>query len=68
MGKQDLALAALDANSDADMLKMAGGIEEMKRRMAVLLGARPAAPQDVRQAVVTTAQNVYENVAWASRP
>ncbi len=54
--KQDLALAALDVDSDVDVMKMAGGIEEMKRRMEVLLGARPAAPKDVRQAIVTAAQ------------
>jgi superfamily II DNA/RNA helicase len=54
--KQDLALAALDAGSNVDMMKMAGGIEEMKRRMEVLLGARPAAPPDVRQAVTAAAQ------------
>ncbi|MDD4889937.1 MAG: SNF2-related protein [Phycisphaerae bacterium] len=54
--KQDLALAALDAGSDVDVMKMTSGIEEMKRRMEVLLGARPAAPPDVRQAVVAAAQ------------
>jgi hypothetical protein len=35
---------------------MVGGIEELKKRMEVLLGARPAAPQDIRQAVLTAAQ------------
>ncbi len=54
--KQDLALAALDAGSKVDVMKMAGGIEEMKRRMEMLLGAIPAAPVDVRQAVATAAQ------------
>ena len=54
--KQDLALAALDANSDVDVMKMTGGIEEMKRRMEVLLGAIPAAPRDVRQAVMAAAE------------
>ena len=54
--KQDLALAALDAGSKVDVMKMAGGIEEMKRRMEMLLGAIPAAPLDVRQAVATAAQ------------
>jgi len=54
--KQDLALAALDADSDVDVMKMVGGIEEMRRRMEVLLGALPAAPRDVRQAVAAAAQ------------
>ena len=54
--KHDLALAALDAESDVDVMKMASGIEELKRRLEVLLGAIPEAPVDVRQAVATAAQ------------
>lgn len=54
--KKDLALAALDAGSDIDAMKMAGGIEEMKRRMEMLLGAIPAAPVDVRKAATTAVQ------------
>jgi superfamily II DNA or RNA helicase len=54
--KQDLALAALDPNSNVDVTRMVGGIEELKKRMEVLLGARPAAPQDIRQAALTAAQ------------
>ena len=54
--KQDLALAALDPDSDVDVLDMASGIEEMKRRMEVLLGAIPAAPPDVHAAEATAAE------------
>src|SRR6266571_4401072 len=44
--KHDLALAALDAESDVDQVDLAGGIEELRRRLEVLLGARPVAPSD----------------------
>ena len=44
--KHDLALAALDAESDVDQVDLAGGIEELRRRLEVLLGASPEAPLD----------------------
>ena len=44
--KQDLALAALDAESDVTELAFSGNIEELKRRLEVLLGAKPEAPID----------------------
>jgi superfamily II DNA/RNA helicase len=44
--KHDLALAALDSESDVDQVKLAGGMEELRRRLEVLLGARPEAPPD----------------------
>src|SRR6266481_3780561 len=44
--KHDLAVAALDAESDVDQVKLAGGIEELRRRLEVLLGACPEAPVD----------------------
>ena len=44
--KHDLALAALDAESDVDQVKLEGGMEELRRRLEVLLGARPEAPRD----------------------
>jgi superfamily II DNA/RNA helicase len=44
--KRDLALAALDAESDVDQVDLVGGIEELRRRLEVLLGARPEAPLD----------------------
>ncbi len=42
--KRELAIAALDPESDLDRVEMVGGIEELKRRLEVLLGARPDAP------------------------
>jgi SNF2-related domain/Helicase conserved C-terminal domain len=44
--KHDLFLAALDVESDVDQLDLAGGIEELRRRLEVLLGSRPQAPLD----------------------
>jgi len=44
--KHELALAALDVNSEIDKVDMATGMEELKRRLEVLLGAKPEAPTD----------------------
>ena len=44
--KQELALAALDSDSDVTELDLVSGMEELKRRMEVLLGVKPAAPVD----------------------
>ena len=44
--KHDLALAALDMESDVKEVALASGIEELKRRLEVLLGAKPHAAVD----------------------
>jgi len=44
--KHELALAALDADSDVDSVDLATGIDELKRRLEVLIGAKPEAPVD----------------------
>jgi hypothetical protein len=44
--KHDLALAALDMESDVKEVALASGMEELKRRLEVLLGANPHAPVD----------------------
>jgi superfamily II DNA/RNA helicase len=44
--KHHLALAALDPESDVDEVDMASGMEELRRRLEVLLGARPDAAVD----------------------
>lgn len=43
--KKDLALAALDADSDVDEVQLESGMQELKSRLEVLLGSRPEAPQ-----------------------
>ena len=45
--KQDLALAALDAESDVSSVDFVSNLEEMKRRLEVLVGSQPEAPLDV---------------------
>jgi len=44
--KHELALAALDVSSDVDAVDLASGMEELKRRLEVLLGAKPEAAVD----------------------
>ena len=44
--KMDLALACLDADSDVSQVDMVSGMEELRRRLEVLLGAKPEAPVD----------------------
>ena len=49
--KHQLALAALDSESDVDAVDLSTGIDELKRRLEVLLGARPEASVDESQKV-----------------
>ena len=44
--KKDLALAVLDADSDVSQVDLVSGMEELRRRLEVLLGAAPEAPVD----------------------
>lgn len=44
--KHQLALAALDVESDVDQVDLVSGMEELRRRLEILLGARPEAPTD----------------------
>lgn len=44
--KRDLALAALDINSETDAVDLVSGIQELKQRLEILLGAKPEAPID----------------------
>jgi superfamily II DNA/RNA helicase len=47
--KHDLALAALDVESDVSEVELRSGMEELKRRLERLLGQQPPAPVDVSQ-------------------
>jgi superfamily II DNA or RNA helicase len=47
--KKDLALAALDVDSDIDEVSLVSGAEELRNRLEILLGAKPQAPLDVSQ-------------------
>jgi hypothetical protein len=44
--KHDLALAALDVESDVTEVELQSGMEELKRRLERLIGKQPAAPID----------------------
>jgi len=44
--KHDLALAALDMESEVKQVELVSGVEELKRRLEVLLGAKAHAPTD----------------------
>jgi hypothetical protein len=46
--KKDLALAALDPESDVDELAMVGSTEDLKNKLEVLLGNKPPASIDQR--------------------
>ena len=69
--KKDLALAALDPDSNVSEVDLASGMEELRRRLEVLLGARPEAPVDVsregrgRTARATTWPSIADRVAAA---
>jgi SNF2 family DNA or RNA helicase len=47
--KHDLALAALDVDSDVSEVELRSGIDELKRRLEQLLGTKPPAPIDTSQ-------------------
>jgi superfamily II DNA or RNA helicase len=47
--KHELALAALDPSTDVTRVDLQGGMEELKRRLEVLLGQKPAAAPDLAQ-------------------
>ena len=58
--KHDLALAALDVDSDVSEVELRSGMDELKRRLEQLLGQKPAAPVDMsrQQAVESEAREI----------
>ncbi|MFO0840265.1 MAG: DEAD/DEAH box helicase [Phycisphaerae bacterium] len=54
--KHELAQAALDADSDVDAVDLSSGIDELKGRLEVLLGAKPEAPRDESEQARQTAE------------
>lgn len=48
--KHELAAAVLDPDSDLREVQLASGMDELKRRLEVLLGAKPEGDPDVSQA------------------
>ena len=69
--KRDLAMAALDVESDVSEVTLESGIEELKKRLERLLGQKPAATIDESQHQEVQTANVdlasrREQVASAS--
>ena len=67
--KQELSLAALDSQSNIDELDLTSGIDGLKQKLEVLLGAKPEAPVDESQRQQTESQQALierrERVALA---
>lgn len=63
--KKDLALAALDVDSETDAVDVASGMEELKSRLEILLGARQEAPVD--QSVKLAVEQEAQKLASAQR-
>jgi superfamily II DNA or RNA helicase len=63
--KKDLALAALDSESDVDAVDLTSGMEELKSRLEVLLGARSASPTD--ETVRDEEQRIAERLSQPHR-
>ncbi|MDH5671239.1 MAG: DEAD/DEAH box helicase [Myxococcales bacterium] len=47
--KQDLAMAALDVDSEVDVVQLVSSMEELRSRLEVLLGNAPEAPLDASE-------------------
>ncbi|MCH7751243.1 MAG: DEAD/DEAH box helicase [Planctomycetes bacterium] len=47
--KKDLALAALDVESEVDEVSLVSSAEELKSRLEILLGAKPEAAADIQE-------------------
>jgi SNF2 family DNA or RNA helicase len=58
--KHDLAMAALDVNSDVSEVELRSGMAELKRRLEQLLGTKPAAAVDasLQQKVESDAEQI----------
>jgi SNF2 family DNA or RNA helicase len=67
MNKRDLALAALDAESDVDQIVMKSNGDDLKKRLEILLGAKSEGEYDESQRADRTAE-VAESVDRISNP
>ena len=63
--KRALALAALDVDSEVDAVDLVSGIEELKQRLEILLGAKREAPVD--ESVKQRVEQEAERVAYRDR-
>ncbi len=67
--KRNLALAALDSESEVDELTMVCGMEEMKRRLEVLVGAKPEATVDesMKEGILTGSKSLTAEIEHRQR-
>ena len=58
--KHELSLAVLDPDVDITAINLSSGIDELKRRMEILIGTKPDAPEDesLREQVTKEAQEL----------
>ena len=63
--KHDLALAALDPDSRVETVHLVSGMEELKRRLEVLLGTKPVSPID--ESRKAEAEREAERIAMKER-
>ncbi|MCH8840535.1 MAG: DEAD/DEAH box helicase, partial [Planctomycetes bacterium] len=65
--KKDLALAALDVESEVDEVSLVSSAEELKSRLEILLGAKPEAAGDIQEPALAPALSTghQERVAAA---
>ena len=70
--KHELAAAVLDPDSDLREVQLSSGMDELKRRLEVLIGAKPEAPRDesqqqaVQQQITTLQAEQKTKIAEAS--
>ncbi len=55
--KKDLALAALDIDSDINEVSLVSGADELRSRLEILLGAKPQAPLDMSEKIELVADS-----------
>ena len=65
--KKDLALAALDPESSMDQVDLASGMDELKRRLELLLGAKPEAPTDESGKAGVTGERAAHEAEYRQR-
>lgn len=68
MLKRDLALAALDADSDVNEIQMTSNSDDLKRRLEILLGAKADAPVDGSQKLDRAAEVECGPISSKSAP
>jgi hypothetical protein len=64
--KHELALAALDPDSDVTQVDLVSGMDELRSRLEVLLGAKPEAPVDMSRKHEVAAEMASSEPAEAS--